>query len=519
MSDHLARASAATAALARPLAQTDLPRALCRVLVQFAVVALAVVLVAAGCGPAAEPGGPEDEAATPSAETVARIEAIEAALVPGIVIEGEEPVSGTLAERMEHHRVPGVSVAVIHEGAIDWARGWGIADIETGRGVTPDTLFQAASISKPIAAMAALSLVEEGLLELDVNVNDRLSSWTLPENEFTAMAPATLRRLVTHTAGMTVHGFPGYGLDESVPTVVGVLDGEGNTDPIRVDTEPGTIWRYSGGGYTVAQLLMSDAAGLPFPELMQERVLGPLGMTSSTYAQPLPAERHGIAAVGYRSGGDPVDGRWHTYPEMAAAGLWTTPTDLARYAMSVQAARRTGEHPVLSGETIDEMLTPGLNDHGLGPGISGNGTRFGHGGANEGYRCQLIAWIDAGKGVAIMTNSDSGSELSTEILFAVAREYGWEDLQPTTRSIAEIEPATYEVLVGTYRNEGTGEVVLELHEGRLMATLSWAGQSAELLPESDTVWFVRDSGMRVEVVLEDGLPVALDAGIRFDRVE
>ena len=171
---------------------------------------------------------------------LARIRAIEGAIVPGLIIRGEPVQTATLAERMEHHNVPGISIAVINDGKIEWARGYGLADVAEDRPVSPTTLFQAASISKPVAAAAALTLVEEGRLELDRNVNDWLVSWRVPDNEHTAKAPVTLRRLVTHSAGLTVHGFPGYARSAEIPSTVGVLDGEGNTDPIRVDTEPGS---------------------------------------------------------------------------------------------------------------------------------------------------------------------------------------------------------------------------------------------------------------------------------------
>ncbi len=168
-----------------------------------------------------------------------------------IVVDGDPIATTTLAELMREHQVPGVSIAVIRNGKIDWARGFGIADVETGRAVTPQTLFQAASISKPVAAAAALSMVQDGLLDLDEDINLKLKSWKLPTNEFTVDRPVTLRQLLSHTAGTTVHGFPGYARDANWPSTIDILEGRGNTDPVRVDTLPGSNWRYSGGGYTI----------------------------------------------------------------------------------------------------------------------------------------------------------------------------------------------------------------------------------------------------------------------------
>jgi CubicO group peptidase (beta-lactamase class C family) len=274
---------------------------------------------------------------------------------------------------MEHHNVPGISIAVINDGKIEWARGYGLADVAEGRPVTTTTLFQAASISKPVAATAALTLVEEGSLELDRNVNEWLVSWKMPENDYTAVQPVTLRELLTHSAGTTVHGFPGYARSAQIPNAIGVLDGEGNTDPIRVDIVPGSQWRYSGGGYTAMQLLLTDVAGMSFAAIMRERVLGPAGMSESTYEQPLPESRWSQAATGYRPDSSEVEEKWHVYPEQAAAGLWTTPTDLAHFAIAVQQAYAGESESMLSQEMAEAMLTPDENDWGLGPGIMGGG--------------------------------------------------------------------------------------------------------------------------------------------------
>jgi len=336
-----------------------------------------------------------------------------------------------LADRMVALHVPGVSIAVIHEGKIEWARGFGVTRLG-GPPVTPDTLFQAASISKPVAAMAVLRLVQSGKLDLDTDVNQYLKTWKIPDNSFTGKTKVTLRELLTHTAGLTVHGFAGYASDAALPTLIQVLNGEkpANSEPIVVDTEPGTIWRYSGGGYVVAQQLLQDVTGQPFPKLMQDTVLEPIGMTRSTYEQPLPANRLAEVAIPYRQDGKPVPGGQHVYPEMAPAGLWTTPSDLARYAIEVQKSLHGESNRVLSAAMVRQMLTPRLNHQGLGPGVGGDAQHpyFTHGGANEGYRCNLVAYND-GDGVVIMTNGDNGGQLASEMLHSVAREYGWPDFR------------------------------------------------------------------------------------------
>jgi CubicO group peptidase (beta-lactamase class C family) len=449
----------------------------------------------------------------------ARIRAIENRILPSVVIRGEPVQTATLAEQMEHHNVPGVGIAVINDGKIEWARGYGFADVEEGREVTVNTLFQAASISKPVAATAALKFVQDGRLDLDENVNLKLVSWKVPEYEHTAVKPVTLRGLVTHSAGMTVHGFPGYARSDDIPTTIGVLDGEGNTDSIRVDIEPGSRWRYAGGGYTVMQQLLTDVAGKPFPQVMRETVLEPFGMSASTYEQPLPESRWGDAATGYRSNGNPIEEKWHVYPEMAAAGLWTTPSDLARWAIQLQQAYAGRSNSVLSTQMARQMLTPDTNNWGLGPAIQSDGARFGHGGANEGFRCQLTAFIEGGKGAAIMTNSDSGSELAQEILLTIGAVYEWPGVGPTEKVVADIDPAIYQQVVGRYEFPDYGIIAIEQSNGRLWVETP-DGERAEILPESETVFFLRDNGRTITFVREEDRVVAfIYSGTRADRIE
>ena len=221
-------------------------------------------------------------------------------LLPPVLLKGEEGWS--LAERMRHHHVEAVSVALIRDYRVVWEAAVGLADREEGKKATPETLFQAGSISKPVAAAALLREAEKGTFRLDADVNGYLTSWKLPANELTAREKVTLERILSHGAGLTVHGFPGYAAGEAVPTLPQVLDGAppANTAPVRVDLVPGSKWRYSGGGYTIAQLAMSDTLGPAFPELMRTLCLGPAGMSRSTYEQPLPASRLAQAAAGYR---------------------------------------------------------------------------------------------------------------------------------------------------------------------------------------------------------------------------
>ena len=411
-------------------------------------------------------------AQTPPDQHIRRIET--AIVTAPVLVKGEPPATATLADRMTALRVPAVSIAYIHDGKIEWARAYGVTRIG-GPPVTPDTLFQAASISKPVAALAVLRLVQSGKLDLDADVNRYLKTWKVADNAFTAENKVTLRGLLTHTAGLTVHGFPGYASDAPVPTTVQVLNGEkpANTARIQVDTKPGSIWRYSGGGYVVAQLLLEDVTGQPFAKLMHDTVLAPIGMTRSTYEQPLPKSRLSEVATPYRGNGEPVAGGPHVYPEMAPAGLWTTPSDLARYAIEMQRALAGASQRVIDAAMARRMVTPGLNNQGLGPGIGGSPARpyFTHGGANEGYRCNLVAY-NQGDGLVVMTNSDSGGRLASEILATVAREYGWPDFQPVERTVAKVDPKSFDTYIGAYQLTPNAVLTVTREGDQLFAQLT-----------------------------------------------
>lgn len=433
-----------------------------------------------------------------SGSVAERQRAVEDGLLPAVLVAGDSVPAYSIAARMEHYKVPGVSIAVINDGKVEWARGYGVKQAGSTDSVTTATRFQAASISKPVAATAALRLVEEGRLDLDADVNDDLKSWRVPDNEFTDRQPVTLGEILSHTAGLTVHGFPGYAAGDPVPSTVDVLDGKGNTDPVRVDTVPGSLWRYSGGGYTVAQLLIGDVTGEPFATVMKRLVLDPLGMKQSTYVQPLPEQLSDSAAMAYRSNGTPVEGRWHTYPEQAAAGLWTTPSDLARFALGIRAAYLGEDGAILKQATAREMLTERMGGYGLGVSVEGAGDslRFSHGGANEGYRAFFVLYPATGDGVAVMTNSDAGAALYMEVVRAVAHVYGWPDFQPETRTVVQVAPDVLERYVGEYELSPRDVVTITRQEGQLYG--AYPGESRlPLLAESETQFFPEGSPTRV----------------------
>lgn len=372
-------------------------------------------------------------------DTDSRIAQVTNSLLKEQEAHKENPTLTTLAESMARNNTPGVSVAVINNGEIEWAQGYGFRD--SNKPVDTETLFQAASISKPVAALTALLLVEQGKLKLDSDVNEFLTSWKVPPvGDW--QPQITLRQLLSHSAGTTVSGFLGYNHSEKIPTLLQILDGlmPANSDPIRVDTLPGIRSRYSGGGTSIVQQMIVDVTGKPFEVAAHELVLEPLKMTRSMYLQPLPAEFRDNVATAHYYTGQTIDGCWFTMPELAAAGLWTTPSDIARFAMAVQRGYH-GKDELVSQQIARWMLSPPISlqsdnqipyAFSLGVFMKGEGEEvyFGHSGGNVGFRCHFMIYAESGKGAAIMTNADSGMTVVDELERGMAKIYAWPGYLP-----------------------------------------------------------------------------------------
>lgn len=351
--------------------------------------------------------------------------------------QGTSPLGFTLDDLMHLYRVPGLSVAVVEENKIKWAKGFGFVAPRSSTPVTTETLFQAASISKPVTAVGGLWLVEHGKLDLDRDVNLELKSWKVPDNQFTAKEKVTLRRLMSHNAGMNVHGFVGYAKGTPIPTTLQTLDGiaPANNPPIRVTVAPGTECIYSGGGVTLAGLLIKDASGQSFEEFIKQNVLLPAGMKSSTFEQSLPPALGERAATGTRADGSAVPGKWHIYPELAPDGLWTTPSDLARFGIELSLSREGKANHILSQAMTTQMLTPQCHDVpgdqggiglGFGVGYGGHPGQYRHTGGNDGFESLLFMDADSGWGIALTGNSDSFHYIYPHIVETIAKTKGWQ---------------------------------------------------------------------------------------------
>ncbi len=371
-----------------------------------------------------------------------------------------------LQRRMTYHNIHGISIAVIHDYKLEWARGYGWADTSDKRPVTNQTLFQAASISKSLNAVGALKLVKNKKLDLVKDINSYLTSWKFPyDTSKTHSIRITVSQLLSHTAGLTVHGFPGYKWTDRLPSDDEILDGKppANTAPVRSEFEPGMRVKYSGGGTTISKKIIMDISGQSYDEFMAKEVLQPLGMLQSFYTQPPPPGAFPYLATAYYGNGTPITGKFHIYPEQAADGLWTNPTELAKYIIEMQLTFEGLSNRVLSKELAQTMFTPTIDNAALGVFTETRGSRkyFGHGGSNAGFRCQYYGSLDKGDGVVVMVNSDNGA-IIPEIINGVASVYSWTGFN--NQAIKQIFPVNVDTLAtytGTYNFESTTLQVIQ----------------------------------------------------------
>ncbi len=392
-------------------------------------------------------------AQAPSKAVQERINKVENSLSPAVVY-GDTVTRGNIEQRMKETNTKGLSIAVISNYKIEWAKGYGRADVEEKRKVTTATRFQAASISKSLNSLGVMKLVEKGKLDPEADINNYLRNWKFPYDSVSNNKKINTYQLLSHTAGLTIHGFPGYEVTDTLPTVQQVLDGKkpANTKAVRSQFEPGKRFQYSGGGTTISQLMVTSITGRDYAAYMQAEVLTPLGMTNSSYRQP-PA-RGAALATGYYGNGEAVNGKYHVYPEQAAAGLWTTPTDLAKYIIECQLAYEGRSKKVLSPAMMKKRMTPYFDStFALGVFIENRGgvKYFNHNGGNEAFVCTYYGSLEGGNGVVIMENGENFS-LIAELLNSVAQVYNWKGFYtPTFKKLVTVPADTLQQYAGNYK--------------------------------------------------------------------
>ncbi|NBA86048.1 serine hydrolase [Emticicia sp. CRIBPO] len=399
---------------------------------------------------------------TYSKEVQAKIKQFEDNLGLWVQIEGQQ---FTLADRMKSNHVNGVSIALIKDYKIEWTKAYGWADSAAKRPVTTKTLFQAGSISKSLNAVGLLKLVQEGKLDLYADINNYLKSWKFPYDSLSKGKKITTANLLSHTGGLTVHGFGGYEKGDTIPTLTQILNGvkPANSKAVRSMYQPSLRYQYSGGGTTISQLILQDITGQPYDTYMWNNVLKSMGMRSSSYTQPPAADKEN--AAGYYNDGTAVKGKYHIYPEQAAAGLWTNPTDLAEYIIETQLSLKGKGHKVLSTETTQLRLTPYVDKSAaLGVFIveKGNEKYFNHSGSDEGFVAEYYGSMENGNGVVVMANTDNGSLLS-EIVNSLASVYHWKDFYtPKAKKVVTVDNEILKSYTGTYKvHRNTVDITFE----------------------------------------------------------
>ncbi len=447
-------------------------------------------------------------------ENSAKQHIVEQGLRPKVLIAGDSNSRMNILERMKYYKVPGVSIAVVNNGKIEWTHGYGhITTDPNSASVDEHTLFQAGSISKPITAFGALILVQQGKISLDDDVNLYLKRWKVPENEFTKTEKVTLRRLLSHTAGTSVPGFPGYSVQSPIPTLVDILEGKKplvNTDPVTVIVKPGNELKYSGGGTTIVQLLIEEITGERFDVWMQNNVLKPLGMSESTFKQSLPPSYALHAAYGHHLNGVKVEGNWHVYPEMGAAGLWTNPKDLARFIVYIQSVLKGKQTKPLAYYYVKEMITRQKIgdkecDSGLGLFLENQGMDlvFGHGGQDEGFIARLSGYAFRGQGLVIMMNNDSGWALMDEITNSIADAYGWPHYKPIEKEVVDFDSSSFARLAGQYVSK-EDELEVNVIDNQLFIDFKKGLDALRLFPSGKCTFFVQQDDITIEFLSCEG---------------
>jgi CubicO group peptidase (beta-lactamase class C family) len=331
-----------------------------------------------------------------------------------------------LGDALDILNIASVSLALIQDNELKLVCAY-------GKDVSTRSLYQAASLSKLITAVAALRLVQEGRLDLDSDVDAALLSWHIPKSALTGGHPVTLRGLLSMTGGIGVPGYSGYEPGDPLPNLVQILDGlpPAHSPPVRVEYRPGSRYLYSGGGYEIVQALVQDTTHRSFAEALQTLVLGPAGMADSLFAQTLPPNLIAIAAMGHHGDGDALPGGWRVTPELAADGLWSTPSDLAHLLIDIAQAYRGETGRLLDPATAKSMFTrQNGGPYGLGGAVSGSGRSLVlmKRGQNVGYQAYLLIFPESGQGMVVMTDSDNGTTLAETLIRRAAVVYRWPSL-------------------------------------------------------------------------------------------
>jgi CubicO group peptidase (beta-lactamase class C family) len=440
--------------------------------------------------------------------TKENIAKVENGLFAPIQIEGEK--NWNILDRMAFYKTPGLSIAVIQNYRLVWAKGYGFANDSSKTPVTTQTLFQAGSISKSLNAVAVLKLAEEKKIDLYADINVYLKSWKFPYDSLSKGKKITVANLLSHTGGINLQGFGGYQPGKPLPTIVQVLNGEkpANSPHIRSAFEPGLRPEYSGGGVIISQQIVMDITGQDYADYMQQAVLKQLGMNRSTFSQPPAGVNDAMLATGYNIAGNPIPGKHRIYPEQAAAGLWTNPTDLAKFVIGLQLAYEGKSDKVLTKQSAGLMFTPYQNKMGIALGtfinVLDSTKYFTHPGSTVGFQSIYYGSLRDGNGVVVMLNSGS-QQLATEVVNSVAKVYEFKDLyHPNIKKRISTPPAdVLQTYTGQFQLAPNRVLTILFEEGRMYVRMQ-GEMKRELFAEAPNKFFLRDLPYELEFLKGTG---------------
>ncbi|MFW6128753.1 MAG: serine hydrolase domain-containing protein [Candidatus Aminicenantaceae bacterium] len=429
-----------------------------------------------------------------------RMNSVENGLLKTVVFKGQKPEKMKLSQRMPYYGVPGLSIAVIDNYQIEWTKAYGVLNNKKHNSTTTESLFQAASISQAATAVEILRLAEKQVLVLDTSVNDYLKSWKVPQTRFNEKEKVTAIRLLSHSAGVIKSEYSGYTQDEELPSLKQILEGEkpAQSPAVRINYIPGTKNVYSEAGYTILQQLIEDLEDDSFSMVMKKNIFNPLGMNHSSFECPLSEEIKTKTASGHLRDGKPVEGKYRNYPQTAAAGLWSTSSDVALLVIEIMKTAIGDSNTVISPLSARTMLTRHISTSGLGVNVEDKGDNlyFFKRGRNYGFNCMMVGYPVKGQGAVVMTNSDNGAYLIDEVIRAVSEVYNWPHFKPLEKTLYRLKEGEYQQFEGVYQINP--DYLLEVKHENYYLVIKPTGQTpTKFYVETRMVFFSRDPYIKI----------------------
>jgi CubicO group peptidase (beta-lactamase class C family) len=408
---------------------------------------------------------------------------------------GETENLGSISDKMSEYGIPALSLAVIEEGQIEWTETYQNAALAGNQRLDCTSIFQAASLSKPVTFMAALRMHAAGEIDLDKSIEDYLKSFQLPNGKQSIDNPVTFRNIFTHTSGINSGGYQGYKRDIDMPSDVDILMGNDgvNSPAVEVVWSPNQTLAYSGGGYTLAELALQDIYGTDFSTIMEKWILNPANMEHSEFTQPMPASDSNRVAKGYSQSGEPLEGGWRNHPEQAAAGLWSNATDLAKFMTEIYNAYQ-GKPSIFSRSDVESMISDERDGHiyGFIVNRTEDDLAITHYGGNAGYRTAMTISLTTGNGLVYLINSDNGGNLGNELLLSAAQVYGWKHFEQDQLHRRDIDSEMLKGLVGEYKWNDQIDLRMRYYEKEQLIAL--------IFPNGDEYKLVHVAGDELDFV-------------------